>query len=53
MADLMIVAVVAVIIGLVSRYIYKEKKSGAVCIGCPSGGCNGCCSGCSGCGDQH
>ena len=56
MADLIIIAIVAVILGLVARYIYKAKKSGAKCIGCPSGGCcstqsaNGGCSGCSGCG---
>ena len=53
MADLFIVAIVAVIIGFVIRYIYKEKKSGAKCIGCPSaktcgGGCSGCSGSCSG-----
>ena len=54
MADLIIVAIVAVIIGLAARYIYKAKKSGAKCIGCPSGGCcsgsagEGCGCGCGG-----
>ena len=46
MIDLIIVAIVAVIIGLVVRYICKEKKSGAKCIGCPSAKtCGGCCIG--------
>ena len=50
MADLIIIAVVAVIIGLAAGYVYKAKKKGTKCIGCPSGGCascpsNGCCSG--------
>ena len=45
MADLIIIAVVAVIIGLAAYYIYKEKKSGAKCIGCPSAKtCGGCCA---------
>ena len=43
------IRVVAVMIGLASRYIYKEKKRGVKCIGCPDGAtCGGCCSGCSG-----
>lgn len=45
MIDLIIVAVVAVIIGFTARYIYKEKKNGVKCIGCPSAKtCGGCCS---------
>ena len=55
MENLIIITVVGVIIGLVIRYIYKEKKRGTVCIGCPDsaacaakGGC-GSCNGCSGC----
>lgn len=50
MTNFIIIAVVALIVGAAARYIYKAKKSGAKCIGCPSGG-NGCCScscGCSG-----
>jgi len=35
MTDLIVVAVLAVVLGLAVRYIYKEKKSGAKCIGCP------------------
>lgn len=42
MTDLIIIAVLAVIIALAARYLYKAKKSGAVCVGCPSGGCSAC-----------
>lgn len=50
MTDVIIIAVVAVLIFLAARYIYKEKKAGKVCVGCPhSGSCGGNCSGgCSG-----
>ena len=41
MADLIIIAVLAVIVGLASYYVYKAKKSGKKCIGCPdSCSCN-------------
>jgi len=55
--DFVIIAVIVVIIGLAAWYVYKAKKSGKKCIGCPdSGACaaaqKGGCSGCScGCGD--
>ena len=39
MENLIILAVVAVILALSGRYLYKAKKRGARCIGCP-----GCCS---------
>lgn len=39
MTDLVVLAIVAVIVGLAVAYIVKAKKSGAKCIGCPSG-CN-------------
>jgi len=49
MTNVIIIAVVAVILGAAIRYIIKEKKRGAVCIGCPSGGsCSGNCH-CGGC----
>lgn len=52
--DYIIIAVVAAVIGLVIFYIYKAKKKGVKCIGCPDGAkCSGNCSGCSGnCGCQ-
>ena len=31
-------AAVALLVGLAIRYIYKEKKKGAHCIGCPMAG---------------
>ena len=44
MADLIIIAVIALIVAAAARYIYKEKKSGAKCIGCPaSKNCGGSC----------
>ncbi len=57
MADLVIAAILAVIIGAAARYVYKAKKSGAKCIGCHvEGGCRkrgagapcGCGCGCHG-----
>ena len=44
MTDLIILAVIALIVGGATLYIYKAKKSGAKCVGCPhakscSGGC--------------
>jgi len=42
--DIIIVAVIVLIIGSALFYIYKAKKSGKKCIGCPdSGSCGGCC----------
>ncbi len=54
MENIIIIAILAVIVGLAALYVYKAKKSGKKCIGCPdSGACssaeNGGCSGC-GCG---
>lgn len=44
--DIIIIAIVVVILGLVIRYIYKAKKQGAKCIGCPNGSkCSGSCGG--------
>ncbi len=50
--DYIIIAVVLAIVGGAAFYIWKAKKSGKKCIGCPdSGSCSGNCSGCScGCG---
>lgn len=51
MDTIIVIAIVLVIVGLAGFYIYKEKKSGKVCVGCPYG--SSCCSsskgGCSGC----
>ena len=40
MADLLIVLIVLLIVGAAITYIIREKKRGAKCIGCPSGGCS-------------
>lgn len=54
MENVIIIAVVLVIVGLAGLYIYKAKKSGKKCIGCPdSGSCSGHCKSCSGCGKCH
>ena len=52
MENVIIIAVVGLILGLAGGYIWKAKKRGTKCIGCPSGSsCSGSCSGCScGCG---
>ena len=51
MADLIVIAVLALVLFLAGRAIYKAKKSGRACMGCPDGGC---CSGsCSHCGSKE
>ncbi|MBP3479595.1 MAG: FeoB-associated Cys-rich membrane protein [Oscillospiraceae bacterium] len=51
--DYVIIAVILVIVGVAAWSIYKAKKSGKKCIGCPdscacsSGNCGCGCSGCS------
>ncbi len=39
MANFIIAAVVLIMVGAAIHYIRKQKKHGAVCIGCPSS-CN-------------
>ncbi|MBQ9746749.1 MAG: FeoB-associated Cys-rich membrane protein [Clostridia bacterium] len=56
MEDIIIVAVLVLVIGLAAFYVYKAKKSGKKCIGCPDGGscscgtgkCGGSCPHCAG-----
>lgn len=49
MLDFIIIAILLLIVGTASYYIYRAKKSGKKCIGCPdSGACSGHCSQCSG-----
>ena len=53
MTDIIIVVILVVIVGLAAWYVYKAKKSGKKCIGCPDGcSCeskqgksSGCCGG--------
>ena len=49
--DYIILAIVAVVLGLAGWFIYRSKKSGKRCIGCPdssrcAGKCDGCYGGC-------
>ncbi|MBR7133099.1 MAG: FeoB-associated Cys-rich membrane protein [Clostridia bacterium] len=56
MENFIIIAIVVIIVGLAVLYIYKSKKNGKNCIGCPDSCCSskqsdgfkctGCCSGC-------
>lgn len=49
MQNLIIIVVVGLILGLSVGYLWKAKKKGVKCIGCPSGcSCNGNCGGCGG-----
>jgi len=50
MENYIIIAVLVIIVGLAAFYVYKAKKSGKKCIGCPDGcSCSksgeGCCCG--------
>lgn len=54
MESIIVAVVLVVILALAIGYIYKAKKSGKKCIGCPdSGSCSGNSCGCGcGCGCQ-
>lgn len=48
--NIVLIAVIALILGGAGFYIFKAKKSGKKCIGCPdSGNCSGHCTGCTSC----
>ena len=51
MENVILIGVIGLILGLAAGYVYKAKKRGAKCIGCPdaktcSGNCGGCSCGC-------
>ena len=48
MTDVIVIAIIASVVFAAAYYVYKAKKSGKKCIGCPDGG--SCSSGCGGCG---
>lgn len=51
MDNIIVLAIVAGILIAAAWYVYRQKKSGAKCIGCPdSQSCSGNCQGCTGCG---
>ncbi len=37
MDNILIIVAIFIIVGLAGFYVYKSKKSGAKCIGCPDG----------------
>lgn len=48
MENMIILALLGLVVGGAAGYVYKEKKKGTKCIGCPhagkcSGGCSGSC----------
>jgi len=52
-ANLIVIAVVLLIVGLSGRYVWKARKKGIKCIGCPEGSkspdrCSGCSGNCCG-----
>ena len=54
MTDLLAALVLLIILALAGWYVYRSKKSGRKCIGCPSGSCPHHCSGCCGsCGEAQ
>lgn len=57
MENYIIIAVVVIIVALAGVYVYKAKKSGKKCIGCPDSGSCGtknCSGGCNcGCGQTQ
>ena len=49
MENVIVIAILVAILGAAVCYVYKAKKRGQKCIGCPDGGnCSGNCSGCAG-----
>jgi len=57
MTNLIVFVIIAAIVGGASLYIYRAKRRGVKCIGCPSGetcakhgghACSGSCASCSG-----
>lgn len=43
MVDVIAFTAIAAAVGIAAGYIYKEKKRGKKCVGCPySGSCSGC-----------
>ena len=46
MTDIIVVAFLILIVGFAAFYVYRHKKKGGKCIGCPDakGACKGFCS---------
>ena len=44
MIDFVIILIIVAVLGLSAWYIYRQKKKGNACIGCPNGSdCGGSC----------
>ena len=53
MENIIILALLGLILGCAAGYVYKAKKKGAKCIGCPDGSkCSGACSGYCSCSQE-
>ncbi len=53
MIDILIIAVIVAIVGGIGLYLYRAKRSGVHCIGCPHGKqCSGSCGGACHCGEE-
>lgn len=52
MTNLIAIFIIAAIVGFAGGYVYRAKKRGEKCIGCPQSrncaGCRGSCSDCAG-----
>ena len=47
MKDIILIAIIVIVVGAAAFYIYRAKKNGEACIGCPhSKQCAGKCSCC-------
>ena len=45
MENLIVIFIIGAIVGLAAGYVYKAKKRGVKCVGCPhSGSCSGSCN---------
>ena len=50
MENIIVLLILGLILGCAAGYVYKERKKGVKCIGCPdSATCSGNCAGCAGC----
>ena len=54
MENIILIALLGVILGGAAGYVYKSKKKGVKCIGCPDGSkCGGACSGYCSCSQEE
>lgn len=54
MADFIVGLIVLIVFGAAVTYIYKKRKKGIKCIGCPDAPtCMGNCASCGGCGSGN